>query len=512
MTNKERFFFIAGWALVFLMLLLMFIVNTASAQSCPDQARKITTNVSPNGLVNISSPNVITRIDFSPNANARYQPNNFNSPTFIPAYITPNTASVSFYLTAASAGVDVTVQMTVTDVCGQWPTFAGAGPAVFPTAGPLATVTPMPTTPATPITPQVIPTATPSAATTLSFWQTEVLQGNSITVTWANRVNPTVGDFVALTNTSGNIVGPPIYTSSCTSSQGAVAKKSGSCVIKIGSAFPANQYLIRLYVNNNSNNLLLTASPQLNVVSSGGALFGKGQIWGTAAQFEIPEISLIGGFVGAFSFLSTGDPGYAQSGDTYHHLGVADFGLLGENFVEAGAHKVCSGGSPNFCQSNPYMSWMDNTGTIQQVVWDGFNNYPNIPLPLSNVSAYRFAVYEVTATQWTADFCDLYEHCCPIWQHGIPCTGIKSNDLIPYSLRLRFPWIFGGSETRDPRTPAGTTSVSNYSYCCEYLSNDWRPLDCWHYPWDTYDKNIIFTQLTGCAGTPGDWYAISGWR
>lgn len=489
-------------------------VSTGHAQTCP---RNITLNVQPSGLITINSPNTISQIDFTPDPNARYRPTNYNAPIQLPAAINPWSQQAQFYLHAANAGQSVTVQMTVTDSCGPWPTLAGAGPAVFPTAGALATSTPTrtpvptPTNIATPITPVVIPTSTPQTVLAMAFGPVNVLQGNKITIYWSGRSNPTTGDFLGITNLSGFLLTTPIYTSSCTSTQGVVAKKEGSCLVTIAGSFTAGQYFVKMYGNNNSNNLLSAANSQLKVASSGGALFGKGQVWGTDAQFENPAINLVGGYVGVYAFLSPGDPGYGIAGDSYHHVGVADFGLLGENFVEAGSNKTCSGGVPNFCSAFPYMSWMDNTGTIRQIVWNGFAGYPNMPLPLNNISAFRFAVYEVSATQWTADFCDLDEYCCPIWQKGIPCTGIKPTDIVPYSLRIRFPWIFGGSETSDVNTPSGVTSVADYAYCCEFAMTQWTNLPCWRYPWDTYDKIVLFTHITPCV-TPGDWYVNSGWR
>jgi hypothetical protein len=266
--------------------------------------------------------------------------------------------------------------------------------------------------------------------------------------------------------------------------------------------------------NNNTNNVLAQTSQSLSVKSVGSATFGKGQIWGTAAQFEIPEINLIGGFIGFQAHLNAGDPGTNLQGDTYHHIGLADFGLLGQNFIEAGSHKFCpyQFNNPEQCAIHPYMSWMDNNGTIRQAEWNGFYGYPNVVLAQGIGTLFQFKVYEISATQWTGEFCDLSGYwCCPLWQTGAPCTGQKPIDVVPTTLRVRFPWIFGGSETKDSRTPAGLTDISNPAYCCHYGTVQWTPLDCWHYPWDTYDKSIIFTSLSPCVAS-GGWYAQTGFR
>jgi hypothetical protein len=501
---------------VFLVLLFATVLGyyTAEAQTCP---RSVTTSVTAAGQVTLSSPNTITRIDFSPNGQTHYRTTQSASPGSVPAFVTPNATSFTFYLTAVNSDTYPTVRIFVTDACGEWETLAGAGPAIFPTSGPTVTRTPVPTPvptavpTVTPITPVAIPSSTPQVSVSASFGPKEVLQGNKINISWAGRSNPNVGDFVALANLGGNLAGPPIYTSSCSSTQGATAKSAGNCTLTIGTAFPSGQYLVRLYGNNNSNNLLYTVSTYLDVKSSGTAIFGKGQTWGTLAQWEHPNILAIGGFTGALGYLNAGDPGYNIFGTSYRHVGLSDFGLIGENFIEAGVQKVCAGGAFQYCSAYPYMSWMDNGGVIRQAVWDGNGGFPTASLVQSNDIQFKFAVYETNATVWSADFCDLNEHCCPIWQKGIPCTGMKNNDLIPITLRLRFPWIFGGSETEDVRTPAGFTNVTNYAYCCEIFTTNWTPASCWDYPWDTYDKSVIYTAITGCLGT-SSWYTISAWK
>ena len=43
----------------------------------------------------------------------------------------PNAPSVTFFVKRVAAGEASTVRLTVTDSCGDWPTFVGGGPSAF---------------------------------------------------------------------------------------------------------------------------------------------------------------------------------------------------------------------------------------------------------------------------------------------------------------------------------------------------------------------------------------------
>lgn len=493
---------------VSLALVINLLLPTKShAQTCTDPTRRINVTTQPTGLVTLSSPYTITSVAFTPDSNARYRAivgGVIQAPVVLPSSITTNSATVQFYLNAASPSAAVTVQMNVTDVCGSWPTFAGGGPAVLPTSGPLATVpptaTPVPTS--TPITPVVIPTATPQTVSLVSSFPEEVHQGGDIWISWFGRTSPSVGDYVALATVGGTLAGPPIFTSSCTSTQGSVAKSQGMCKITLGVAFNPDNYLVRFYGNNNSNNVLATGNKYLKVKAVGAALLGRGQVWGSVASWVIPEISLIGGFVGFQASLNAGDANDLSAGDKYHHLGLADFALLGDNFIEAGTWRSCSPGVPRFCSSYPYMSWMDHSGEIQQRTWNGFATMPHIPLTPGNM--YVFQVYETAETFWTANLCD-EGVCCPIWESGIPCTGRKVNDVVPRTLLARMKMIFAGSETPLTTSQAGATRITNPSYCCHYGLTNWTPLSCWDQKLINVHRTYVFADVSPCVPYTG-WY------
>src|SRR5262249_59586585 len=62
----------------------------------------------------------------------------------------PNTTSTAFVVRQAAAGQAATVPLTVTDLCGDWPTVVGGGPQAFPPGSasapaPAPTATPTPT-------------------------------------------------------------------------------------------------------------------------------------------------------------------------------------------------------------------------------------------------------------------------------------------------------------------------------------------------------------------------------
>jgi hypothetical protein len=502
---------------------LLFLLATADPifAQCATNAVQVTVHRNSAGaatgqvtLASADPAKLIRRVEVNPSngGGATYLGPGWNSPRALPVVEQPNAATFSFSVYAATPGTAVTVPIVVTlDGGCVWPTFVGGGPDVIPLTGPTSTATPLPTATRVPqptaITPVVIATATQQTVPTVYSFPDETRPSNDVVLTWSGRMNPTTSDYVALANLAGNLVGPPIFTSSCNTTPGTVARKEGQCEITLSNTIPAGQYLIRFYASNNSNNAIATGTKYLKVQPTGAALMGAGQLWGTVASFHIPEISLIGGFVGFQGGLNAGDPGDISPGDKYHHLGLSDFALLGDNFIEAGVWRQCTSGIPNFCAGWPYMSWSDTFGQIQEVAWNGFGGFPPIPLPANLGTIYQFQVYETVDTVWTANFCD-QGYCCPIWHSGIPCTGRKANDLLPRTLLTRMKQIFAGSETPSKGAQSGVTDVSNPAYCCHFGITNWTPLDCWEQPLDGYDHRVIRADLSPCIPYSG-WFAIT---
>lgn len=86
--------------------------------------------------------------------------------------------SATFYVRRAAAGQAVTVPLVVTDLCGSWPTFVGAGPVAFEGAGTAGSG--LDSVPTVAVTPSVAPPALPSATPTPSPTSTRTLTSTVI--------------------------------------------------------------------------------------------------------------------------------------------------------------------------------------------------------------------------------------------------------------------------------------------------------------------------------------------
>jgi hypothetical protein len=352
--------------------------------------------------------------------------------------LNPAQPTYTFTLRPLVPGQAVTLPVTIADSCSAWPTFVGAGPGVIPTALPTQTPTPMPSATRTPTivptpTIPVFPTSTPLPATTVGYFPAKVLQGNKLIITFAGRPSPAINDYLVITNAAGVQQGPAIYTSSCTTTPGSVAVSAGSCTIQLFATFtPGTGYVVKLFANGGSG--LLAQKTGLEVRQSGGALIGRGQAWGLTNAADDPAFGLAGGFLGAQSLLNTGDPAY-QAPYSYNAVGLSDFGLIGDNFVEAGSYKLCFPSGQ--CEAFPYMSWLDNNSNLQSITWDGTGGAPNFVLPLPNSATfYTFKVFELAATRWTGEFCIPAFGCCPLWKFG-DCSGVTAAQIPPRPSRSR---------------------------------------------------------------------------
>jgi hypothetical protein len=433
--------------------------------------------------------------------------------------ISPPVSSYIFQVHSLTPGSPATLPMTVTDNCGPWQTFVGGGSAnTFPTAAPTWTPTPGPTsTPVRTVTTQptptlkVLPTATQLPATTVGFFPSKVIQGNVVALNSTNRPNPAVNDYFVITNSSGVQVGPAIYTSSCTTTPGTIAKASATCPVTTSPTLAPGQYILKLFAN--GGNGLLAQKTGLTVTQSGGALLGRGQLWTVKYSGDDPEFGLTGGFVANQATFNTGDPAY-QAPFSYNAVGVSSFGLIGDDFVETGAYKLCTFGGQ--CNVYPYMSWLDNRGDIQSITWDGFNGQPEVILPASNSAIFRqFKVYELDATRWTAEYCyaDLtFSGCCPLWRMGI-CTPVPPIDFqyAPATRLIRYPWAWEGEETLSERWASGVMRLQGSAVCCKIAQSQWTVQECWDHIWDSFDHNVIRSTVTNCP-VPGAWDVVTEYR
>jgi cell division septation protein DedD len=499
------------------------------AQSCSPRP-SVQVQESRDGTVTLTAATPITQVIF--NASSQYAGSLDNvaldlpgQPPALPATINggyrtvnlnPPSTTYTFHLYTLDYH-PVTLPITVADGCGYFQTMAGGGSLIFPTHVPTATATPtpLPTQTGTPpptqtarptLTLQPEPTTTPVTVPYVGISQNYVIQGNGFVVEWGGRVAPTTTDYVIITDNKGTAKASPVFTSSCTSTPGSTAKASGACPVRLGVNFPAGAYQVRYYGNNNSQVTLATSST-LNVESTGGALIGRGQLWATNWANYYPDINVQGGWIGYQAVISVGDSGYLTS-ESWNAVGLTNFALLGQTFVEVGSDKLCTVYPVSGCTAYPYMSWMDNVGDIQNVRWSG-GAWPNLPLAINDVMTAK--VYELQATRWNGEFCLTLYRCCPLWTGA--CNGI-SPEQVPYAPVTwvsRYRWIWAGQETPDPSTAAGTMHVDNAAWCCPLNSNQWQVNECWDTIWDTNFSDRVWTFVSNCLA-PGAWDVVKGYR
>ena len=79
-----------------------------------------------------SRPNTLAELRFGTMAGALVEvpgrPSTVSGDTHV---LPPNTTQTQFTVRQAAAGQAATVQLTVMDGCGGWPTFVGGGPSAF---------------------------------------------------------------------------------------------------------------------------------------------------------------------------------------------------------------------------------------------------------------------------------------------------------------------------------------------------------------------------------------------
>jgi hypothetical protein len=503
----------------------------AHAQSCSPRP-PVAVAVARDGTVTLTATTPIVQVIF--NASTQYAGSTDNvaldlpgQPPALPATlnggyrtvnVSPPTTTYTFHLYTL-AYHPVTLPVTVADACGYVDTLVGGGSLILPTHVPtqtaMPTSTPLPTQTGTPpptqtarptLTLQPQPTSTPVTTPYVAINFRYVIQGNSFTVQWGGRAAPTVADYVIITDPQGTAKGPPIFTSSCTSTQGSTAKGSGECKIKLGVNFPAGTYQVRYYGNNNSQ-VVLATSTNLTVESTGGALVGRGQLWGTNWAGYYPDINVQGGWIGNQAVISIGDSGYLTS-ESWNAVGLTNFALLGQSFVETGSDKLCTVYPTSGCVAYPYMSWMDNVGDIQNVRWSG-GAWPYLPLAINDVMTAK--AYELQATRWNGEFCLTLYRCCPLWTGA--CNGISPEQLpyAPATWLSRYRWLWYGQETPDPSTAAGTMHVDNAANCCPLNSNQWQVTECWDDIWDTNFSDRVWTFVSNCL-SPGAWDVVKGYK
>jgi hypothetical protein len=121
-----------------------------AVDSAPTGDGRLRVTITANSNPGPAAPNLLQSIQFTRLSNATIV---IGSQTNVTGTytLTPPAASLPFIVRPVASGQGVTAEFTVTDGCGAWPTFVGAGPSVLggpPPAAPAAAITPAPTAPA----------------------------------------------------------------------------------------------------------------------------------------------------------------------------------------------------------------------------------------------------------------------------------------------------------------------------------------------------------------------------
>jgi hypothetical protein len=500
------------------------------AQTGCDPVPQATVQVQAGGVVSIQTTQPMAAVQFyaAPNAWIQRADGTWVQPpvVLVPAGATPQ--QLTFTVAAADGSVAVPhVPFTITwtnAACAGWTSFVGWGTAgLVPTVVPTPTPTPTPVQAATATptpwpTPTVVvaPTATvvPPSVSELWYLSTPVYPDNMLVVGWVAQPATTT-DYVAIVRVAdGVVMGPPVFTSSCTSVAGGVARATGLCGIYLTRQFPPGQYWLRLYGANNSSNVLATAAQVLEVRPLGAAFEFRGRLWGMVSSATVEGIHpygilVWGGFIGGKAQINWGDT-LAYRFPRWHHVGL----FANHNaWIEAGTQEQCD--DFEGCWSNPYMSWIDRlTGRAQSAVWDGEFGYPRLRLPTLYFYRYEFAVYRVGETAWTGQMCDASRVCCHLWLTGLPCREPTAQDTPPQMPVTALPWYFGGSESITPDWPGGITRVAEPWVCCEWGTNPplWLSVDCWSSWATSANPDRIRTQLEYCLHAGDGWVTHHVWR
>jgi hypothetical protein len=537
MTTKERFCFIAGVVIIFLLLLafLIFSTTTASAQTCPDPNRRITTNVDPSGFVTISSPNIITQIDFQPDSNARYRPVNWGAPTILPSVIYPNTNSAPFYLSAASPGISVTVRMTVHDVCGAWPTFAGAGAAIFPTAGPMATATALPTQVPTPTK---MPTLTPIAPPPLpSFWTENdtFLPGDSVVLRFRSIENANKQDTIVLMKASNLVVmSSHIYTSSCKAGVwGNYAINDGMCLYELPDNLPLDDYRFAFFKSGIGSPYMTTVPVH---VTAPGAVNGNPKFFTVRSSDQ--DWGICGcerggtteGYIGAAAELSPPDnlavtrlsAAISGVGNALHFpaFPVPSGAIFPRGWSEVGILRYCEDyDSPYSCAFQPYASVGDPDARERTAILNGNDGRTllNTPPPI----LYQMETYSVGGGGFQQMFCGpvgLGHNCCPIWPNRPLCDPRAFYDLPTMIFANGFRLTFFGQEGTHRFETVGRTRHKFVKYCCNAYPT-WDNWPCTRTDWvvDELAEEFITMELRCPTAPPfgndySEWMHLSYYR
>src|SRR6266540_570534 len=172
-------------------LVVLLVLPSAGAQGCTPSAgmsvevletigtepTKLLVRVYPNAPV--SGGDRLTGVRFTSVTNGSVELNGLTQAVPASVSIPPNTVEWSFVFRKAALGGSFMVAFVLTDLCGDVPKFAGAGPDASPAAAPTATATRIPTPTSTPrataaLTSAPTATATPTTAPTRTATPTPV--------------------------------------------------------------------------------------------------------------------------------------------------------------------------------------------------------------------------------------------------------------------------------------------------------------------------------------------------
>jgi hypothetical protein len=512
----------------------------AHAQACSPRP-PVQVQQARDGTVTLTATTPITQVIF--NASTQYAGSLDNvaldlpgQPPALPATlnggyrtvnVSPAATTYTFHLYTLTPQ-PVTLPITVADGCGYVDTLVGSGSNMLPTHVPTQTATPtrtpLPTnvatstrtpTPPPTATMPVIPTATPVTQATVVYGPAKVYQGAKQTWSWYGRTAPQATDFLVLAKPDGTFAGPPVYTSSCTSTPGSVAKGSGWCEIAFTTSLAPGFY--QLQYRASAGNVLLALEQNDQVLAQGAAIDGRGQEWGTSSLLDDVDVAVAGGYSGFQAYITVPDPSF-QTQVSWYHIGLNSIGNYSGQFLEVGIRKACSLVTVPACIGNPYMSWTDSFGQLQGAVWDGspsngpYGYWPNIALPLHIQSENQFKVFETAATAWTGEMCDLFQKCCPLWLDGPVCRPIQGGDLRPVTYLTRYPQWFAGTETLSPGIAGGAAEFGYPQYFGKYNSIQWIVIDCWDHEWRMYDPSRVLAILTQCDPPYAGWGVQTAWR